>query len=41
MDLEEKNIKEYVDLTKRDTYQIEFNPANVSILDDKIGGVPY
>ena len=38
---EENILNEYINLTKKDTCKIEFNSAYVSILDDKIGGIPY
>ena len=41
MNNEENVLKEYIDLTKKETCKIDFNLADVSILDDKIGGIPY
>lgn len=41
MNNEENVLNEYTNLTKKATCEIEFNPASVSILDDKIGGIPY
>jgi uncharacterized protein YwqG len=41
MNNEENVLKEYINLTKRNTCKIDFNLSEVSILDDKIGGIPY
>jgi uncharacterized protein YwqG len=41
MNNDEKILKEYIDLTKRNTCKIDFNLSDVSILDNKIGGKPY
>jgi uncharacterized protein YwqG len=41
MEIEEQLLNEYEELTKRDTYKMNLVKQEVSILDDKVGGIPY
>ena len=41
MNTEENILNEYINLTKKNVCKIDFNKEDVSITDDKIGGIPY